>query len=201
MVRWNLRKTYLGDLRDHGVPIVPTVFVAPGQPWSLESTLVERRWGEAVVKPTVSLSAHRTYRCNSENAGEVQALVERGSDHGYMVQPYVDEIADGGEWSLVYFLGQYSHTCRKRPAPGDFRVQREHGGSRAIAEPPPEVRVAAERVVEVCAATCLYARIDGVLSGDTWQVMEVELIDPELYLDTGETVERFADAIEAALGR
>src|SRR5947209_20200470 len=47
VVVWNSDKTYLRDLRDAGVPIVPTDFVAPGEPVGLPAT------GEFVVKPSV----------------------------------------------------------------------------------------------------------------------------------------------------
>lgn len=198
-VRWNLDKGYLADLAGQGFATIPTHFVPADTEWSLRTVLEENGWDRAVVKPTVSLSAHRTLRCTPANADAVQQAFAQGSDVGAMVQPYVEEIETDGEWSLVYYLGRYSHAARKRPAGGDFRVQNEHGGRREAVDPPEAIRVSADRLVAETAADCLYARVDGVRRDGAWQLMELELIDPELYLDEDDATARFADAVCAVL--
>jgi glutathione synthase/RimK-type ligase-like ATP-grasp enzyme len=97
---------------------------------------------------------------------------------------------------LVFLGGAYSHAILKAPKQGDFRVQEEHGGVIARAEPPPELRVAAERALEVATAGSdwLYARVDGVRRGGRLEVMEIELVEPSLYL-------RFDPASPARLAR
>ncbi|MFL9603558.1 RimK family alpha-L-glutamate ligase, partial [Aeromonas dhakensis] len=80
-----------------------------------------------------------------------------------VVQQYLPEITEG-EWSLIFFGGQYSHAVRKCPAEGDFRVQTHFGGS-ARAELPPEtiVETAADILRDIPGREDpLYARVDGV---------------------------------------
>ena len=46
----------------------------------------------------------------------------------------------------------------------------------------------------------LYARVDGIVDGDTLILMELELIEPTLYLDTdAQAADRLADALEKAV--
>ena len=78
-----------------------------------------------------------------------------------------------------------------------------HSWREPAAEPPPELVAAAHRVLAHCPGPHLYARVDGVRSGDTFLLMEVELIDPQLYLeDCPDGTQRFARAVrELAAGR
>jgi len=46
-----------------------------------------------------------------------------------LIQQFIPEIQMNGEISFAYIDGAFSHAVLKRPAPGDFRVQQEHGGS------------------------------------------------------------------------
>jgi glutathione synthase/RimK-type ligase-like ATP-grasp enzyme len=71
----------------------------------------------------------------------------------------------------------------KTPASGDFRVQSEHGGAAERRDPPPELRAQAETVAALGASGLLYARVDGVRRGRALLLVELELIEPYLYLD------------------
>ncbi len=90
-----------------------------------------------------------------------------------------------GERSLVFLGGRLSHAVLKTPAVGEYRVQERHGGvnttHRASAA---EIGVAeaARAAVPGGAATLLYARVDLVGSPDAPLVMELELIEPALFL-------------------
>jgi hypothetical protein len=130
LLRWNAHKTYLRDLGERGVDIVPTEWLPPGGAASFAEVLEARGWGEVVLKPIVSASANDTWRADRARPHEGQALLNRllrGS--GALVQPFLPEIMSGGEWSFVVFSSSYSHAVCKRPAPGDFRVQLEFGGT------------------------------------------------------------------------
>ncbi len=106
-----------------------------------------------------------------------------------------------GEFSLFYLGGQFSHAIRKTPAPNDFRVQEEHGGMITSIPPSESLRTSADRVMALLPAKPLYARVDLVADQeDVLRVMEVELIEPSLYLRMDpEAPTRFADAIVAWL--
>ena len=63
-VRWNLDKHYLIDLKERGIPVVPSRFIERGSDTSLSNLLDATDWDEAVIKPCVSGAARNTYRVN-----------------------------------------------------------------------------------------------------------------------------------------
>ena len=89
-----------------------------------------------------------------------------------------------GEISLIYFAGRFSHAIRKRPQPGDFRVQPEYDGIiTAHAPAPDEVGGGAGAAWPPPVETLLYARVDLVRDLERRPVlMELELVEPDLYL-------------------
>jgi len=171
VVRWNMDKRYLRGLP---VPVVPTEVVPRGEPL--------QRWPRTVAKPLVSASAWRTHVVED---GEV-------TEEDMIVQPFVEEIADG-EWSLIFFRDQFSHAVLKRPQVGDFRVQQELGGSADPAMPEPAIIEQAANVLRLRPGM-LYARVDGVVIEGVFTLMELELIEPSLFL-TQSSAETFAEAI------
>jgi glutathione synthase/RimK-type ligase-like ATP-grasp enzyme len=202
LLRWNADKRYLLDLAARGIRIVPTRLVATGDSRALADLLAQFDLQDAVVKPAVSASAHATWRTSRDNApGDEQrfrALVAAGD---VLLQPLLPEVAEAGEWSLVCFGGTASHAVLKRPAPGDWRVQGELGGSAERRSAPAELVEKAGRILAAARAeTSAYARVDGcVVDGEFW-LMELELIEPQLYLDLeSAAVGRFASAIVEVL--
>jgi glutathione synthase/RimK-type ligase-like ATP-grasp enzyme len=181
-VRWNLDKSYLADLARDGIAVPPTVWLERGSEVDLGGLLVERGWKRAVVKPAISASAYETWTTSparaAADAPRLRALLDRST---VMLQPFLDEVCTGGEWSLIFFDGAYSHSVLKRPAAGDFRVQSELGGSHEAAEPPARLVEAAKRTLEAAPGRSLYARVDGVDSNGDLLLMELELIDPVLF--------------------
>jgi hypothetical protein len=98
---------------------------------------------------------------------------------------------------MIFFGGRFSHAVSKRPQPGDFRVQPEFDGIIAGHRPDPDERAAAERILAAVEEPLLYARVDLVrgLEGEP-QLIELELIEPDLYLGYDEGAgARFAAAI------
>jgi glutathione synthase/RimK-type ligase-like ATP-grasp enzyme len=197
MLRGNADKIYLRELEGKGVPIVPTLWPEAG--FQLAQELKSQDWQKAVVKPRVSATAYRTVLTTADDANSAQALVDdllRGP--GSMVQEFLEEVSTRGEWSLIFFAGQFSHAVIKLPQAGDFRVQHDFGGSECVAEAPQALVEAASRVIAAVDGTPLYARVDGVESRDQFLLMELELIEPALFLRLAEGVaDRFADAIVA----
>lgn len=199
VVRANAHKSYLRDLAAAGVPVLPTAWLPRGASVDLARLLAERGWSEAVVKPAVSASAYGTWRTSASRAREGQArlaeLVERGDA---LIQPYAPEVAEPGEWSLVFFGGAYSHAVLKKPAPGDFRVQSELGGSEQAMEAPPVLVAQARSALDHVRGPWLYARVDGVARGGALVLLEMEMIEPHLFLARHPLAPaRFAQAILA----
>ena len=205
VLRWNAEKSYLRDLGARGIPVIPTRWLAAGSATSLGDVRRETGWAELVVKPTVSGGAHRTWRAapaaQSDDDARLAVMLDDGA---VMVQPLVAEIERDGEWSLVFFAGQYSHAVLKRPRSGDFRVQREHGGTLESVEPAASVIAEAARVIAAIpfgGAPPLYARVDGCIVNGQLLLMELEALEPELFLRCApESPDRLAGALLARTG-
>jgi glutathione synthase/RimK-type ligase-like ATP-grasp enzyme len=197
----NLDKRYLAGLADRGVEVVPTEYLAAADGRRLGDVLASRRWDEVVIKPAVSAGADGTWRSSLATAAADQPRFEaqaRALD--LLVQPYAAEVAAGGEWSLVFFAGRFSHAIVKRPAGDDFRVQRHFGGSVAAADPSPALVEQARTVLSRVDSPLLYARVDGIDRAGRFVLMELEINEPYLFLGrSAGAAARFVEAIEAVM--
>jgi glutathione synthase/RimK-type ligase-like ATP-grasp enzyme len=185
IVRWNADKHYLLDLQRRGVPTLPTVVVERGRAAAdaVDAIAAERAWTRLVVKPVVSASGYETHALAAPLDAAGRALVARVAAAGdVLVQPFIDEIPAHGELSFTFLNGVASHGALKRAAPGEFRVQVEHGGTAVPAMPAPELAAQAGRVLNALPETPLYARVDGVPIDGRFVLMELELIEPNLFL-------------------
>jgi glutathione synthase/RimK-type ligase-like ATP-grasp enzyme len=200
LVRWNLHKRYLRELERQGVPIVPTLFRAAGEPLELERAFADAGVEQLVIKPAVSANADHTFLLHRSEPGRLSGeWQQRFAQRDALIQPFFPAVGGEGEFSLFYFGGQFSHAIVKRAARGDFRVQEEHGGLLERCEPDAELRELADFAVDCIRPRPLYARADFVrdtgLPGASGQyyLMEMELIEPSLYfpLDPGSAM-RFA---------
>jgi glutathione synthase/RimK-type ligase-like ATP-grasp enzyme len=197
LLRWNLDKRYLLDLMARGVSVVPTVYLEQGKRADLAALLAERGWGDAVVKPAIAATAFHTWRTSAAAASGAQGrLAALLAERSVLVQPLMPQIV-GGEWSLLYVAGVYSHAVLKRPAPGDFRSQDDFGGTVEPREPPTGLAAQGMAVLALLDTPWLYARVDGLLVEGAFTLMELELIEPSLFLDAAPlAVDRLAVACE-----
>lgn len=128
LTRWNLDKRYLRDLAAAGITIPQTLWLSRGERVDLAALLRDHDLDEVVIKPQISLSAFATFRASRADVASAQTQLDTLlTERAMMVQAYLPEIAMAGELSFVFFGGQHSHTVRKLPRPGDFRVQHDHG--------------------------------------------------------------------------
>lgn len=197
-VRWNIHKTYLRDLRDRGLHIVPTRWLDRLDAERLSGLFGEFSSRRIVVKPVVGANADDTFLLDAHATGAAQAAaLATFSQRELMAQPFVESIVSTGEYSLFYFGGQYSHSIVKTPKSYDFRVQEEHGGIIRSVQPDDDLVAAAGRVTSVLDRPTLYARVDLVRLPDGCPaLMELELIEPSLYFPFDQQApERFADAV------
>jgi glutathione synthase/RimK-type ligase-like ATP-grasp enzyme len=202
-VRWNVDKHYLAELDARGVPVVPSRFLERGEATPLIEVLNETGWDEAVFKPCVSGAARHTYRVNRRTAGDLQPLfASLTAAEAMIVQPFMADISRTGEDTLMAFGGKFSHAVRKVAKAGDFRVQDDHGGKVYPHTPTAEQVELAERAMAACSPVPVYGRADLVRDdAGRLAVMELELIEPELWLRMHPpAADTFADAVLAFLG-
>jgi glutathione synthase/RimK-type ligase-like ATP-grasp enzyme len=180
LLRWNGDKAYLAELAERGVSTVPTLAVEACCDADLEEA--RRRFASdwLVIKPPVSASAMGTHRL-----GPNDDLPDDSRGRAMIVQPLIAEIATTGEFSLMLFDGEFSHAVVKRPKAGDFRVQEYHGGVTLPCRVPPTGAVGlAQAALAAAPAHAAYARVDVVPDDQgTLRIMELELIEPSLFLD------------------
>ena len=200
VLRWNSDKSYLLELEQAGVAVVPTLISEVLTPDDIAHAAQKFGSDELVVKPPISGGADGTFRLT---AGE--PLPDEIASKPMLIQPFQPAIAQEGEYSLFYFAGVFSHAILKRPAKGDFRVQEFLGGSETGADCPAgaqdlalQARQAAEKILDT--RTLLYARVDMLRDPDgQFRLMELELIEPSLFFEhAADGGALFASAVEAA---
>ena len=199
LVRWNMDKRYLEDLQAEGLTVVPTVFRPTLSEDEVESFLGAFQVDELVIKPSIGATAFQTHRVVS--GGLFPDLEPLAGAAVWLVQPFLHEIVRDGEWSLIWLENRFSHAALKKAPPGDFRVQESCGGSATLCEPDHRVMELAARTIEALEPAPLYARVDIVVHDEVPMLMEVELIEPQLFLERSPAgLERFVGSIERSLG-
>lgn len=195
-LRANVAKTYLKSCPG----AVPTVWLEAGQDADVDAILLSQGWDEAVVKPVVSASAHGTKRLRRGDPGAKEVVAAAVSPHGAMLQPFFGDVLTEGEWSFIFVDGLYTHAVLKTPKAGDFRVQEEHGGRTAPAQPSDKLIDEARRALSCIATPWLYARVDALRNGDTLLISEIELVEPSLYFThEPKAAQRLAESIKKRL--
>jgi glutathione synthase/RimK-type ligase-like ATP-grasp enzyme len=197
-----MKKVYRNDLRERGIPVLDSVWLVKADKADLNTLMEEKGWNKVVVKPMVSAAANNTFLVFASEAKQSppQHLSDLISSQDVIVQEFAEEINSAGEWSLVFFNKEYSHSVIKRPQDGDFRVQFDFGGKVHPAEAPHHLIAQAQKVVNSVPGELLYARVDGIDRNGLLTVMELELIEPHLFfeLDAG-SPQRFANALVNSL--
>jgi hypothetical protein len=101
---------------------------------------------------------------------------------------------------MIFFNGKFSHAVVKKPKDGDFRVQRQYGGKYELFTPGNDLLATAEKIIAQVPQQLLYARVDGVMIKNDFHLMELELIEPDLYFEFDEAIKlRFVDAVATAI--
>jgi glutathione synthase/RimK-type ligase-like ATP-grasp enzyme len=187
LVKWNINKNYLFELEKKGVELVPTLKHLSVSPGDIEKAFDHFGTDEIIIKPIIGANADDTYRLKSGDQSRYQRLEALFKGRECMLQPFMPNIVAEGEFSLMYFNGQLSHTILKTVAQGDFRIQEEHGGGvTPIPNPEPHLIVAADLAMSKLPEKPFYARVDLVRTAqNTFALMELELIEPCLYFRFG----------------
>lgn len=182
IIKWNSDKHYLKDIADKQLPVIASEYLDKGS--SFDNGFFDLlNADKLVVKPCVSAGAQNTVTISRDNIDErSKEINELLKEQDYMVQPFVEEIKNG-EWSFLFFNGKYSHCSLKTPKEGDFRVQHYHGGSISYPTSDPLHIEQAGAYLKSLPQSTLYARVDGVLIDNTFNLMELELIEPYLFLN------------------
>ena len=191
IIRWNAHKFYLRELENAGIPIVPTFWLECGTVIDLRHLLDRFGWPEAIVKPAYGASADGILHIASgrEEVNLAEYYINELLLHqDALLQPFLSTISDRHERALVFIDGKYSHAVTKTPfmhARLDLskRACLPPGASGELPVRATEEEVAlATRALDVVPRGHVFARVDIVRNGSVPCVLEVELIEPTLYL-------------------
>jgi glutathione synthase/RimK-type ligase-like ATP-grasp enzyme len=137
-----------------------------------------------VIKPAVSAGSYLTevFEFRPENHNSILDKIKTGD---WLIQPFLNEIEEG-EISMIFFNKKFSHSIIKKPAEGDFRIQRQFGGQYQEYFPTEELLKTAQNIVNHITEPLLYARVDGLMINNKFHLMELEMIEPDLYFEFSE---------------
>lgn len=191
----NIDKVYLQQLETRGIAIPRTRWLDRPDQATVRQVLADEEWDRAVLKPRIAATAYGTFLVTRESELSDRDLAPARSS-GALLQEFVPEIEGHGEISAVYCDGVFSHAVSKRAKAGDYRVQQDFGGSVEPITPSPKLLSFTDRVMATVNGPTLYARVDVVESSRGPLLMELELIEPELYfLYVPAAATTFANAI------
>jgi len=195
VIQQNKHKFYLKELENNGVLILPTFFLEKKSKKKLEDILPES-WKKIVIKPAFSAGSYLTKLVDRSELESIQKEFEEHFEtKDFLLQEFHPEIKELGETSLIFFNGKFSHAINKKPVEGDFRVQIQYGGNYTLVEPSVELITQAQAILKQIPEKLLYARIDGIVKDNQLHLMEIELIEPDLYFDIAKgSRERFLEA-------
>ena len=142
-----------------------------------------------MIKPCISATAYNTWitrpGTTTKDTEKLSHLLKTGR---YMIQAFMEEVETDGEYSLIFFGQQYSHAVKKTAKKGDFRVQEQYGGHSRPTRPGPSIIRQATAILDkavpfTSSPRLLYARVDGVIHKGVFTLMELELVEPSLFIN------------------
>lgn len=197
LLSWNTHKSYLNDLKEHDIPIIPTCWHAQGASANLAQLMQKHGWSQVVIKPAVSADSYGTILVKEDMVDEGQQYLDHMlSIRDMLIQPFLPAIMSNGERSLMFIDGEITHAVVRPPVLYDMQTQPILPQKGLVVPQEDELQLA-RKIIDTLSSPALYARIDLVRDVDgQLRVMEVELVEPELWLTWMPTAaERFADAI------
>ena len=184
-------KTYLADYAAKGFAVPETKACRSER--ELVMALKNPAFADAVIKPVVGGGASGLFRLNP-NDPATWAQVDWQVPQ--LLQRFLPEIETKGEMSFVFFGCAFSHAVQKLARPGDIRVQVDWGGTVEVIDPPSDQIDEAAHFLNALPSIPTYARVDVVEAGGKLLLMELEVIEPELFcLYVPGSAERFAEAL------
>ena len=181
VIEYSTDKHYLLDLERRGHRIVPTTLCDVGAVPRFPDV-------DFVVKPAVGAGSRNAEKYRAHERDRAVAHVARlhalGRD--VVIQPYVGAVDTLGERALVFIDGAFSHAMTKGAMLNVTELDRNalfRIEQMSVAHAEPDALGLANAVLaEDLFEGLLYARVDLVCTDDGWAVMELELVEPSLFL-------------------
>jgi glutathione synthase/RimK-type ligase-like ATP-grasp enzyme len=188
VIAWNTDKHYLAEVAAIGLPVVPTIFIEPGDTDWLDDLGMLLATGDVVVKPTISAGSNDTERHSNIDVAQKHISELLSAQRSVMLQPYMADVDVESETGLVFIDGKFSHAFAKgallaqaKNMSGGLYAEEEIGIRQSTAE---QLQIG-ERAVQWLLSRfgkLLYARVDLLPTAHGPMIIELELAEPSLYL-------------------
>lgn len=216
-MEWNHHKRYLIELQKKGIPMPETMLFPQNSELSISEIKEMIPWDDFVIKPCLGVGSGGLKRFNKEST-ELEKHFRELNKVGFhteyswggvdfipcdtLVQPYLPEITEVGEASLLFYGGEFSHSVIKKVKSGDYRAHPVWGAevSNYVASDM-EIELG-YRVLDVSGYPTEFARLDMIPARSGPVLIEVELIDPFMFFDhVPNTENAYANHIQKYLER
>jgi glutathione synthase/RimK-type ligase-like ATP-grasp enzyme len=180
LLRWNFRKTYLLELAAAGLAVPKTFHLTDANPEAIAQAMEQEGWKTAVLKPVSSQNGHGIQKLDWADCARWPL---DGMIGEVLLQEFQADIGPLGETTMTFIDGAFSHAVRRILKPGEWRANPQYGITYERVEVSRDSIETAQAYVDFLPQTPLYARVDGLVRPDGFMLMEMELIDPYLYLE------------------
>ena len=182
LIKWNSDKGYLKDLSEQGVQVIPTLWETYQNITQITLAFQKLEVDQLVIKPRVSAGAKDTFLVSHSDLSKSGDFLKVLLGREIMIQPFLKQVAEEGEYSAFYFNGELSHVILKKPKHGDFRSQEEFGSNIKLIEPSGVQKGFCQSVLGKLSKPYLFARVDFINDKNSQaNLIELELIEPSLY--------------------
>jgi len=186
IVLWNAHKEYLCESEY----TVKTELVRLNQESVLDFPVVIKPYYGAGGRNTYCVNSHEEYLKLSPHFGEE-----------FLVQPYMESIKSIGEFSFIFFEHEFSHAVLKKATGGEFRIQDDYGGIVEKYTPNQDEIREVQKILNTFPHRYEFARVDFIRVDNVVKIMELEVIEPELFFRTDpDSAKRFAKTITQYFG-
>jgi glutathione synthase/RimK-type ligase-like ATP-grasp enzyme len=180
LLRWNVRKTYLLEMAAAGLAVPKTIRLTDASSDAVARAMEQKGWRTAVLKPVSSQNGHGIQKLDRANRAQWSVEDMTGD---MLLQEFQQDVGALGETTMTFIDGTFSHAVRRILKPGEWRANPQYGITYERVEVSRDVIDTAQAYVDFLPQTPLYARVDGLVRSTGFMLMELELIDPYLYLE------------------
>jgi glutathione synthase/RimK-type ligase-like ATP-grasp enzyme len=192
---WGLDKRFLLDLAASNVAVVPTLALSVPDAARVARWAAHHGYDELILKPSLSAGSIGVVRTQVSDI-ETTLLQDWPQQGVRLVQPYLRTIETDGELSIVFIDGKLSHGICKTPKVGEFRIQSEYGGKNTLIDPDAAAQAVVNAAIAAIPGYPVFVRIDMLHDGSSYRVIEVEVIEPDLYFSVApQAADRLAQAL------
>lgn len=196
IIRWNMDKKYLIELSTK-MKVVRTECEEQFNSKTASSYFDTLGVNELVFKPKIGAGGRDTFKLEKNDDLSVLDVL---NGQPVLIQPYISSITEIGEYSFIFFDSEFSHAVLKKAKEGEFRVQDNHGGTVFAYEPNNLELEQIQKMLHALHYKTVYARVDVVKHEGEFFLMEMEIIEPELFFRFSKNgMERFVSAVKKHL--